>query len=48
MEEVDEFIRNENGKRVCVKRITETYSNKTKKVHESVHDLEAFGENWEE
>jgi len=48
MEDTEEFIRNENGKRVRVKRITETYSNKTKKVHESVQDMEALGENWEE
>jgi len=33
---------------MLVKRVIETFSDRTKKVHESVLDFEASGENFEE
>jgi len=41
LEESEEFYRNENGRRVRVKKITDTYSDKEQKVRESVYETEA-------
>jgi len=41
MEEIDELFRTENdGRRVRVKRIAETYSDKTHRVREQIFDTE--------
>jgi hypothetical protein len=40
MEESEELYRNENGNRLSVKKFIETFSDKTQKVRETVHQAD--------